>query len=73
MVERLTERCDGGIRIKGCSSLYPDKERKGAPATSAIVRLAAYEETGMTPEEIIEMKLAWNAACNAFGFNNVEV
>lgn len=44
-MERLTERwCAGGIRIKGCSTLYADKERKGAPASNAIVRLAAYED-----------------------------
>lgn len=52
-MERLTERwCKGMVRIKGCSTAYLDKERKGAHAASAIVRLAAYEDTGMTPEEI---------------------
>lgn len=43
-MERLTERCAGGIRIKGCSTLYADKERKGAPASNAIARLSAYED-----------------------------
>ena len=44
-MERLTEHCcPGGIRIKGCSALYSAKERKGAPASNAIVRLAAYED-----------------------------
>lgn len=44
-MERLTERwCKGMVRIKGCSTAYPDKERKGAPMASAIARLAAYED-----------------------------
>lgn len=71
-MERLTERwCKGMVRIKGCSSLYPDKERKGAPATSAIVRLAAYEDTGMTPEEIDLMKGSWRAVCKEYGINRI--
>lgn len=45
-MERLTERwCKGMVRIKGCSTAYPDKERQGAPMASAIARLAAYEDT----------------------------
>lgn len=57
MVERLTERwCAGGIRIKGCSTLYQDVERKSAPMASAIARLAAYEDTGLEPEGIQRMK-----------------
>lgn len=44
-MERLTEHwCAGGIRIKGCSTLYVDLERKGAPVANAIIRLAAYED-----------------------------
>lgn len=38
----------------------------------AIDRLAAYEDTGLEPEEIAEMKRAWNAACSAYEFNRVE-
>lgn len=33
--------------------------------------LAAYEDTGLTPEEIIELKHTWRAATKAFGFNNI--
>ena len=55
-VERLTEQCPEGIRIKGCSTLYADKERKGTPASNAIVRLAAYEDTDLEPEERHKMK-----------------
>lgn len=34
-------------------------------------RLKEYEDAGLEPEEIMEMKRAWNAACNTYGFNNV--
>lgn len=52
-MERLTEYVDGKyIRIKGTKSLYPKNERDGAPLSNAIARLAAYEETGLEPEEI---------------------
>lgn len=44
-MERLTERwCKGMVRIKECSTAYPDKERKGAPMASAIARLATYDD-----------------------------
>lgn len=55
-MERLTERwCAGGIRIKGCSTLYQDVERKSAPMASAIARLAAYEDTGLSPETVNDL------------------
>lgn len=57
-MERLTERCAGVIKINGCSTLYYDAERKDAPAANAIVRLAAYEDTGLEPEEIVEVQEA---------------
>ncbi len=45
---RLTEICETNgkkyIRIKGTKTLYAAKERDGAPASNAIVRLAAYED-----------------------------
>lgn len=41
------------IVVKGCKSLFAGDERKGAYLHNAIVRLAAYEDTGMTPEEIM--------------------
>ena len=47
---RLTEICEMNgkkyIRIKGTKALYADKERDGAPASNAIVRLATYEDAG---------------------------
>lgn len=57
-MERLTEYVDGKyIRIKGTKSLYPKNERDGAPLSNAIARLAAYEDTGLEPED---MKRAFN-------------
>lgn len=54
-MERLTEYVDGKyIRIKGTKSLYPKEERDGAPLSNAIARLAAYEESGLEPEELEE-------------------
>ena len=56
-MERLTERFGGRyIAIKGCSTAYKDMERKGTPAANAVVRLSAYEDTGLTPDEIITLK-----------------
>lgn len=53
-MERLTEHYgDRYIRIKGCTSAYLNKERKSAPASNAVVRLAAYEDTELSPEEIM--------------------
>lgn len=55
-MERLTERYgDGYIAIKGCATAYEGIERKGTPASNAIVRLAAYEDTGLEPEEVTEL------------------
>ena len=47
-MDRLTEKIESYgnmyIRVKGTISLYKAKERKGAPASNAIVRLAVYED-----------------------------
>lgn len=51
-MERLTEHSGDSVFIKGCKTLYANQGRKGAPASNAIVRLAAYEDTGLSPEEI---------------------
>lgn len=36
-------------------------------------RLATYEDTGLTPEEIIEMKSAWKAVCKECGINRTQI
>lgn len=51
-IERLTIHDGKYIRVKGCKSLCPSRERKGANASNCIVRLAAYEDTGLEPEAI---------------------
>lgn len=61
MTERLTEHFgEKYIRIKGCKSLYENAERKSAPAANVIVRLAAYEDIGLLPDEIkVAQKTSW--------------
>lgn len=56
-MERLTERYRDYIRIKGCTTLYSREERKGACLNNAIVRLAAYEDTWMEPDDIESLKI----------------
>lgn len=51
-MERLTKRVGKYVEIIGCKSLYDSEERKSAPASSAIARLAKYEDTGLEPEEV---------------------
>lgn len=56
-MERLTERIDGWVMRKGCHG--PCRTCPGAECTDlypVIDRLAAYEDTGLTPEEIEEAK-----------------
>lgn len=52
-MDRLTARHGRYITVKGCKAIHYCIERKDAPASNAVVRLAAYEDTGLTPEEII--------------------
>lgn len=51
-MDRLTERHGRYITVKGCKTIHYCIERKSAPASNAVVRLAAYEDTGLMPEEI---------------------
>lgn len=51
-MERLTIRDDIGIRVNGCRKHYGEEERKGAYTHNAIVRLAKYEDSGLTPEQV---------------------
>lgn len=51
-MERITTHEGRYISINGCKSLYLNEERPGAPASNAIVRLAAYEDKGLLPDEI---------------------
>lgn len=41
-----------------CQERADDDGCDGCPIMAAFERLSAYEDTGMTPEEIIQMKIA---------------
>lgn len=71
-MERLTVKCDDGhwgLSFTVYDKAIPSRILEKLPI--AIDRLAAYEDTGLTPEEIIELKHTWRAATKAFGFNNI--
>lgn len=54
-MERLTERFGNYIRIKGNKSLYGSVEKNRAYLQNAIIRLAAYEDTGLEPNGIMAL------------------
>lgn len=57
-MSRLTGHDDKYVYIKGCRKRYTNVERKGANFANAIVRLAAYEDTGLTPEKVNGLQTA---------------
>lgn len=55
-MERLTERwSESVVKLKGCSNVYANVERKRAHIQNAIVRLAVYEDSGLMPDEVMEL------------------
>lgn len=58
-MSRLTGHDDKYVYIRGCRKRYTNVERKGANFANAIVRLAAYEDTGLTPSEVKAM-MRWS-------------
>ena len=54
-MRRLTERKGDGIIALGCRSIFPAIKRKGAYLSNAILRLAEYEDTGLTVERAAEL------------------
>lgn len=54
-MRRLTERKGDGIIVLGCKSIFPAIKRKGAYLSNAILRLAEYEDTGLTVERAAEL------------------
>lgn len=63
-MERLTERFDGWVMRKGCNG--PCRTCNGAECAGIypmIDRLAAYEDTGLTPEEVFELRCVWKEVC----------
>lgn len=53
-MERLTERIGRTVRVKGCRTHHIASELPKQYTRNAIVRLAAYEDSGLTPEEVAE-------------------
>ena len=52
-MERLTKRTNGKYnQVKGCPLFYKAKPRKNAAIANAVARLAAYEDTGVSPKEL---------------------
>lgn len=77
-MERLTEKCWRNMDPWECcgQDYYCKRDchedggcNKGCVVPKLYDRLAAYEDTGLTPEEVIDLKGSWNAACKAYGFN----
>jgi len=66
-MERLTEL----NVLSYLSGIKTGHLKFGVDERKAFDLLAAYEDTGLTPEEIIELKHTWRAATKAFGFNNI--
>ena len=69
-MERLTVKCDDGhwgLSLTIYDKAIPSRILEKLPI--AIDRLAAYEDTGLTPEGIIELKGSWRAACKFYGIN----
>lgn len=60
-MERLTKRIDGEAVLQECNG--PCKSCNGVLCEDVFQvfdRLAAYEDTGLTPEEIIDLQQAWD-------------
>lgn len=54
MVRALAESCGEDSCADACAE-YGEKNCTGCPIEEAITRLAAYEDTGLTPEEVAEL------------------
>ena len=57
-MKRLTGRRDGRTYIVGCPDFALPKIA-GLIIQQTVDRLAAYEDTGLEPEEITEMEARW--------------
>lgn len=57
-MKRLTGRRDGSAYIVGCPDFALPKIA-GLIIQQTVDRLAAYEDTGLEPEEITEMEARW--------------
>lgn len=51
-MKRLTERIGDYIKVIGCKTIFGNEERKRSLMANTIVRLAAYEDSDLTPDEV---------------------
>lgn len=82
-MERLTyDFCIGGNhcwQVKGadnnlCKDICINQGESGCggcPIKKAFDRLAVYENTGMTPDEIMLLKDSWRAVCKSYKINQI--
>lgn len=62
-MERLTDKKEADAQRQE----YEKRLKNGYPRNipeERFLKLAAYEDTGLEPEEIVKMKRVWNAVCN---------
>jgi len=55
-MERLTKRIPGGIQINNTKYLFDEMDK--STMQKALERLAAYEDSGLTPEQVHELTKA---------------
>lgn len=71
-MKRLTIKTEKGAALK-MGDTYPSEDvaRKDLVERYriAIDRLAAYEDTGLTPVEIRELEDLWKVVCKLYGIN----
>lgn len=67
-MERLTDKKEADAQRQEYEKRLKNGYLRNIPE-ERFLKLAAYEDTGLEPEEIAEMKRAWNAACSAYEFN----
>ena len=71
MMKRLTKRCNGVVTYIGASNEYEtgqipcEVDPRGVRELLNLV--AAYEDTGLTPEEVDTLKKGWSYLCRVVG------
>lgn len=73
-MERLTIKTEKGAALK-MASTYPSEDAARNDLMQryriAVDHLADYEDTGLTPVEISELKGLWKVVCELYGINTV--
>lgn len=70
-MERLTKRCNGVVTYIGTTNVYDGgqiaAEVDTAGVREVLERLAAYEDTGLTPAEVAALVRDWSDQCTIIG------